>query len=84
MLVFKGYHQIKGIDHKQTFAPVIRIITLEFLLVLTASINLVVQQINVIMAFLKGKLECIICIVKVSLSGEWKITNVFWEYLFMD
>jgi hypothetical protein len=56
-LVAKGFSQIPGIDYEETFAPVVRIETIRLLLALAARYNLDVHVVDVIGAYLNGKLD---------------------------
>ena len=56
-LVAKGYTQIEGLNYTDTFAPVTKFTTIHSLLVLAAQHDLEVHQIDVMAAFLNGKLE---------------------------
>lgn len=56
-LVTKGYHEIKDIDYKETFAPVIRQESVRILLATAAILEAQVHQMDVKTAFLNGELE---------------------------
>lgn len=56
-LVAKGYCQQKGIDYNETFSPVIRYESLRLLISLAAKMNLQVEQMDAITAFLQGDLD---------------------------
>jgi transposase InsO family protein len=56
-LVAKGFSQIPGIDFDETFAPVVRIETVRLLLALAARYNLQVHVVDVVGAYLNGKLD---------------------------
>nr|GFA99312.1 hypothetical protein [Tanacetum cinerariifolium] len=56
-LVARGYHQEKGIDFEESFAPVARLEAIRIFLAYAAHINMVVYQIAVKIAFLNGNLR---------------------------
>ncbi|GJX74302.1 zinc finger, CCHC-type containing protein [Tanacetum coccineum] len=56
-LVIHGFRQKEGIDYFDTYAPVARITIIRLLLALAAIHNLVIYQMDVKTAFLKGDLE---------------------------
>jgi hypothetical protein len=56
-LVAKGFSQIPGIDYDETFAPVVRLETIRLLLALAARYKLDVHVVDVIGAYLNGKLD---------------------------
>ena len=56
-LVAKGFSQIPGIDFDETFAPVVWIETIRLLLALAAHYNLKIHVIDVVGAYLNGKLS---------------------------
>ncbi|GJZ27753.1 retrovirus-related pol polyprotein from transposon TNT 1-94, partial [Tanacetum coccineum] len=53
-LVACGYHQEKGIDFEESFAPVARIEAIQIFLAYTAHMNIIVYQMDVRTAFLNG------------------------------
>ena len=55
-LVGLGYRQISGIDYNQTFAPVVTMTTIRTILSLVAHLDLELQQMDVVTAFLNGDL----------------------------
>jgi hypothetical protein len=57
ILVCKGYAQVEGIDFEETFAPVVRMEAIRFLLAYTCSKNIKVYQMDVRSTFLNGELE---------------------------
>src|SRR5438132_10638062 len=57
MLVAKGYTQKEGEDFFDTYSPVARLTTIRVLLLLAASHDLLVHQMDVKTAFLNGELE---------------------------
>jgi hypothetical protein len=56
-LVAKRFSQIPGIDYDETFAPVVRLDTIRLLLALAARYKLDVHIVDVIGAYLNGKLD---------------------------
>ena len=56
-LVTKGFSQIPGIDFTDTFAPVMRLDSLRLLLALATKLDLVIHVVDVVGAYLNGKLE---------------------------
>lgn len=56
-LVAKGYTQIDGIDFQETFSPVARMSSIRMLLALAVEKGLVVHQMDVVTAFLNGKVD---------------------------
>jgi hypothetical protein len=55
-LVPKGYEQTFGIDYTKTFAPVIKWSTLRLVIALAAALGSIVTHMDVVTAFLNGKL----------------------------
>ena len=53
----KGYKQIKGIDYKETYAPVSRLATLRIVLAFTSEKNWECHQMDVVTAFLNPKID---------------------------
>ena len=56
-LVAKGFSQIPGIDFFETFAPVMRLDTLQLLLAIAAIYGLVAHVVDVVGAYLNGELK---------------------------
>ncbi|GJT08485.1 retrovirus-related pol polyprotein from transposon TNT 1-94 [Tanacetum coccineum] len=56
-LVARGYHQEKGIDFEESFAPVARLDTIRIFLAYAAHMNMIVYQMDVKTAFLNGILR---------------------------
>jgi hypothetical protein len=56
-LVAKGFTQVHGINYTDTFAPVMKFLTIQVFLALAAKYNLEIHQIDVKSAFLNGELE---------------------------
>nr|GFB04213.1 retrovirus-related Pol polyprotein from transposon TNT 1-94 [Tanacetum cinerariifolium] len=56
-LVARGYHQEKGIDFEESFAPVARLEAIRIFLAYAAHKNMVVYQMDVETAFLNGNLR---------------------------
>lgn len=56
-LVAKGYSQVPGIDYHDTFAPVARLESIRLLIALGVMHGYEIHQLDVVTAFLNGKLE---------------------------
>ena len=56
-LVAKGYIQQYGIDYEETFSPVVRFSSIRLLLAYAVQNEMLVHQMDVVTAFLNGKLE---------------------------
>lgn len=56
-LVAKGCSQREGIDYDETFSPVVRYASIRFLVSLAAKLNLDVEQMDAVTAFLQGDIE---------------------------
>ncbi|KAL1448085.1 hypothetical protein WDU94_013979 [Cyamophila willieti] len=56
-LVAKGYSQQEGIDYEEVFAPVVRHTSIRLLLALAVELNLSIDQMDVVTAFLHPKLD---------------------------
>lgn len=56
-LVAKGYSQQPGIDYTETFAPVVKYSSVRAILSYGLSHNMIIHQMDVVTAFLNGKLE---------------------------
>lgn len=56
-LVVKGCAQRKGIDYEETFSPVVRYSTIRFLFSLAAQLDLDIDQMDAVTAFLQGDLN---------------------------
>jgi len=57
ILVAKGYSQVEGIDYGEIFSPVVKLTSIQFLLSLTSTYDLEVEQMDVKTTFLHGYLE---------------------------
>lgn len=56
-LVIKGYSQRKGVDYEETYSPVVRHSSLRYLFAIAAQMNLKIEQMDAVTAFLQGRLE---------------------------
>lgn len=56
-LVIKGCAQRKGVDFEETYAPVVRYNSIRFLLAISAQMNLQIDQMDAVSAFLQGELN---------------------------
>ncbi|SPO29799.1 uncharacterized protein UTRI_10282 [Ustilago trichophora] len=55
-LVARGFKQWQGIDYEETFAPVLKFSTLRVLIAMATSLNLQIEQMDVVTAFLNGEI----------------------------
>ena len=75
-IVFKGYDQVHGIDYFETFAPVVKISTVLFVLALVAHHGLHTLQMDVNTAFVQSELdESEELYMKMPPIYEWLINN---------
>ena len=56
-LVVKGYVQKNSIDYEETFSPVVRFSSIRALLTLAVQNDMPIHQMDVVTAFLNGKLD---------------------------
>ena len=56
-LVAKGYTQKKGVDYNEVFAPVAKYSSIRMLCAFVAMFGLILDQMDVVTAFLYGKLD---------------------------
>lgn len=56
-LVVKGCSQRRGIDYTETFSPVVRYASIRFLVAMAARLDLDIDQMDVVTAFLQGDLK---------------------------
>lgn len=56
-LVIKGYSQRKGVDYEETYSPVVRHSSLRYLFAIAARLNLDIDQMDAVTAFLQGELS---------------------------
>ena len=59
-LVAKGFTQEKGVDYNEVFSPVAKYLTIRILLMLVVTFGLVLDQMDVVTAFLYGLLDEVI------------------------
>jgi len=55
--VARGFTQVSSIDFNELFSPVVRYTSIRVLLAMTAHLNLNLEQMDVITAFLHGNLD---------------------------
>lgn len=56
-LVAKGYAQKRGLDYEETYAPVVRYTSIRLLFALAAKMDLDIEHLDVVTAFLHGELK---------------------------
>ncbi|OWB85592.1 catalytic activity protein [[Candida] boidinii] len=56
-LVAQGFRQVKGLDHFETFSPVVSYDSIRFLLAISSHFHFQIHQIDVTTAFLNGILD---------------------------
>lgn len=56
-LVAQGFSQVHGIDYHDTYSPVVRLDTIRLLIALAAHYNLDIHGMDIVGAYLNGKLE---------------------------
>ena len=56
-IVAKGYAQKYGIDYDERFSPVVRFSSIRVLLAFAVQNNMLIHQMDVVTAFLNGKLD---------------------------
>lgn len=56
-LVAKGYSQTEGIDYDEVFSPVVRVCTLKTIIALAAELNLEMESMDVVTAYLNSDLK---------------------------
>ena len=57
MLVAQGFTQRPGIDYDETYSPVMSGITFRYIISMAANLNLKMQLMDVVTAYLYGSLE---------------------------
>lgn len=55
-LVFEGYSQTEGIDYQETFSPVVKMVTIRYIIAIATTKNWVIYQMEIFNAFLQGGL----------------------------
>ena len=63
-LVAKGFTQIEGIDHNETFSPIFMKNSFRIIIALVAHFDLELHQVDVKIVFLNGSIEKKICMVQ--------------------
>ena len=84
-LVAKDYRQIKGLDYGETFAPIVRLISVRLLLSMAAVEELDIYHFDVKFTFLHGELEeeCTCTNQKVLGNQDQKIWYVYFLQQYM-
>ena len=78
-LVAKGFKQQYGIDYTETFAPVVKYVTLRMVIAITKHFDWPLNQLDVVTAFLYGVMK-----EQVSVSFQkvlrWMVTSTAWNW----
>ncbi len=56
-LVALGCLQMFGVNYNETFAPIVTIVTIRFIFAIAAALDLEIEQMDLVTAFLKGDLN---------------------------
>ncbi len=78
-IVTKGFSQIYTIDYEETFAPVVKWVSIHILLTLATRFDLDVHRMDVKMAFLNGNLEHDIFMQPPPGSADYGQKNIIWK-----
>ena len=69
-LVAKGFKQKYGIDYTETFAPVVKYVTLRIVIALAKFFGWPVDQLDVVTAFLYGEMKEVVFILHSRRHGD--------------
>src|SRR5260370_10579689 len=78
-IVTKGFSQIFTIDYEETFAPVVKWVSIHILLTLAAQLNLEIHQMDVKMGFLNDNLEHDIFMQPPPGSANYGNKDIIWK-----
>ena len=95
-LVARGNHQIQGVDYEETYAPVIKLVSLRVMLTIAAVHDLDLKHWDIVAAFVNGRLSEIlymqqphgfkdgsnrVCLLKSSLYGLCQSARAWYSRL---